>query len=1130
MKTTRLILIGDVLSGHEASFLRELVRSFPEPDTLILANFHVDQQQIDFFVVTPTHAGLIEHKHFTGPVFGEMNGAWQLIESTGNRVPHLGSSNPYNQALKQTYALSDAMKAYRKRASVPDADAGRYFRNFRTYVAIAPKIQPRSRVTSGDNKARILSADEVIERIRTTGHTSTWSLADWHAFAVEQLNLRPVCLEEAIDPQMLEAANIIERYRERAKCLIGSNLPPLLGATDSGEPYGATLVEGLIEGANVLLVGPSGSAKTFHLHHAAIAMFASDNELPILVEAKRYRGGDFWPFLRACLAPVFPGDPKHLIGATTVTGLRPVLLIDALNECQPAFRDELLKGSVAFALQYEARTVITAQERVVIAGLAVDTLTLSLPDAEQKRAIYAFHARVTATRELDAFCGGFRNAYELTIAGRCHGATRPPMVALELYDRYVAECLPSRSPSVAGALVRHLAAEMGERGSLHLTRNDCETLASRFLAEHGAPLTVLDDLLQSQLLEVSGDIVSFEHELLFKYLRSSALQRSAASLAELCAALRLPRYRELIEFVLPRLSCRDEVDAVLNVCDSVTVLANAYDGNLGLLVRSAVIDACDTYTRRAIAEVETLDVHFKLSPTDDGRFRLLDTTLSGSTDLSYFETLIAELISSQYHEELGRSRILALIDRCEATLPVTVSRRAKEKRLHPRRVWSEVIRTYICCMGSEQPRVTLVLSKFHQRLSSWQRKPLHPDLRSSLASRALAEPAGTIALYLLLEEGARGEADGQSLFTLVERAWGTQLPHVQMTALHTLMDTRSAIDAAGAGLHSRVAEFIRTIEASDLLLSTVIAEAQSHYEVIDAPVSTAEALSEMRAIIAWSFPDELREQFSEAGQNEWAYSILSRIFEDVFQGAYYEAYHDLTDDERLQILILAAGAPNMGFSGSWIMHELRSLERVEALPAFRKAATTIDLKSPFSQDTIAVFVLAIHGFSKYAEAPPMREAPKTLLEHAWFTIADALFWAFHDDGRHAAARGSRLLKALEGDALLAAAAVLADLDNSRSQLTMGDRALLDMETVYPDDTLRILTTALRHRDEIRNLYSRFGRDSVLEFVVKTLGNIGDASAIPALREAMDDALIGRPAIKAIQAIEARAVGIDSVAK
>ena len=99
-------------------------------------------------------------------------------------------------------------------------------------------------------------------------------------------------------------------------------------------------------------------------------------------------------------------------------------------------------------------------------------------------------------------------------------------------------------------------------------------------------------------------------------------------------------------------------------------------------------------------------------------------------------------------------------------------------------------------------------------------------------------------------------------------------------------------------------------------------------------------------------------------------------------------------------------------------------------------------------------------------------------------------------------------------------------DNSRSQLTMDDRALLDMETVYPDDTLRILTTALRHRDEIRNLYSRVGRDSVLEFVVKALGNIGDAGAIPALREAMDDALIGRPAIKAIQAIEARSVGID----
>ncbi len=1124
MKPTKPILIGDVLSGSEAAVLRSLVSSFPEPDTLFFANFHVDQQQIDFFVVTPTHAGLIELKHFTGPVFGEINGAWELIDAAGNRVPHSGSSNPYNQALKQTYALSDAMKTYRKRARVPDAEAGRYFRNFKTYVAIAPKIQPNSRVTSGDNKARILSADEVIERIRTTGHTSTWSVADWYAFAINHLHLRPVTLEEAIDPQTLEAANTVERYRERAKSLIGTNLPPLLEAAAPDRLYGATLVKRLQDAANVLLVGPSGSAKTFHLHHAAIEMFASDDELPILVEAKRYRGGDFWPFLRACLAPVFPGDPKHLIGATTITGVRPALLIDALNECAPALHDELLKGAIAFALQYDARTILTAHEPLTIAGLTVETVDLPLPSALQKREIYAFHARVDASQELDAFCGGFRNAYELTIAGRCHGATRPPMTTLELYDRYVAACLPSRSPAIAGGLARHLAAEMGERGSLHLTRNDCETAASRFLAQHGAPLTVLDDLLQSRLLDASGGVVTFEHELLSKYLRSSALQRSVESIADLCAALRLPRHRDLVESILPRLGSRDEVDAVLNVCDDVSVLTKAYDGVFGPLARTAVVDACDAYARRAIAELETLDVHFESSLTDDGRCMLAGMELRGASDLSSFETIIAQLISTQNHDVTGRARLLTIIDRSESALGLTVRRRAQEKGIGPRQAWSELLRLYVGWMRSmQQPRSILVLSNLKHRLSGWPQQPLDSGLRASLLSRALGDPVGTFALYLVLEDVEARRDDGEQLFTLVERAWETRVHYLRMSALFALTNARTVIDAAGSAVQERVADFLTKIEASDWILSSMIVEAQSRFETIDAPIPPDDALTEMRATIDWSLPAELRAHFGDKGQNEMAYALLSRIFEDVFQGAYYDAYQQLADDERLQILCLASGAPHMGFSSSWIMHELRNLDRVEALPVFRKAATAIDLSSPFPQDEIAVFVTAIYGFSRYAEAPPLRHAPTTLLESAWFAIADALFWAFRDGGRCAATRGSQLLTALDDDVILAAAAALSELHSSHWQIAMEEKALPTIAGVYPDETRRIAIVALSRREEIRALYRRFGRDSVLEYVVKTLGEMGDGAAIPTLRAAMNDASIGEAAIKAIQDIEARSI-------
>src|SRR5260370_321224 len=77
------------------------------------------------------------------------------------------------------------------------------------------------------------------------------------------------------------------------------------------------------------------------------------------VDAKRYVGGDLWTYLRHAIAPFFRGDPTTLLTAGRNAGLRPVLIIDALNECAQTRRDEFLKGIQAFTLHYDARIVVS---------------------------------------------------------------------------------------------------------------------------------------------------------------------------------------------------------------------------------------------------------------------------------------------------------------------------------------------------------------------------------------------------------------------------------------------------------------------------------------------------------------------------------------------------------------------------------------------------------------------------------------------------------------------------------------------------------------------------------------------------------------------------------------------------
>ncbi|MDE2572464.1 MAG: hypothetical protein KGM44_08085, partial [bacterium] len=795
-----------------------------------------------------------------------------------------------------------------------------------------------------------------------------------------------------------------------------------------------------------------------------------------------------------------------------------------LNECSPAHRDELLKGAVAFALQCDARAILTAHAPLVIPGLTVERLTLELPNDSQKRQIYAFHAGLRPSAELDALCGGFRNAYELTIAGRCHSVGgRPPGLAFELYDRYVTECLPTHCSAVAGGLARYLATEMGNRGSLHLPRHDCDVLAERFLAEHRAPLTALDDLLRCPLMDVAGDIVTFEHELLFTYMRASALHHNTTSIGELCANLRLPRNQTLVEFILPRVTACEEINAVLAVCEYLGVL-KAYEGRLGALARAAVVDACEKFVRDSIAELDKILVRFITTRTDEGRLMLVDIELDGLDDLTDFEKNIAQVIARRVDGAAGRARLLKILDETEAALRSAVSLRAKEEGAGVRQAWSEVMRLWVGLSRPTQMRGTLVIANLKERVSGFSRERFDPELRGELVARALAEPAGTFALYLLLQELEFHEEDAEMLVSLVERAWATQIHYLRMTALFALMNARSAAGSEPA-LQSRVAEFLDSIETHDMVLSSMIVEAQSHFETIEPPVSSEDALAEMRATIEWNVPVELRVAFDETSQNAAAYSLLSRIFEEVFQGAYFNAYQQLSDEERFRILTLAAGAPSQGFYGDWIMHELLRLDKIEALPTFRAAATAIDLRSSFPQGETAIFVLGLYAFARYAEAPPVRPEPTSTLERAWFLVGDALFWAFHDRGRHAGTRGAEVLKRLDGDVLLSAAIVLSDLHDTHWNFVLEGQRFPTFAAVWPDVARRIATHGIAHRERIAALKERPVRfNDVAGYLVKTLGEIGDASSIPVLRSVMDDPAIGRAAIESIRAIETREIG------
>jgi hypothetical protein len=1140
MKNQVKILVGGPLREEEAYFLRVLSSDLASTGALILGNFVIRDRQIDFLVVMPRYAALIELKTLPRPIFSESNGAWEILDATGNRV-EFARENPLRQTSDETFAVSDAMRAYsRNNPNVPVAPQKGYFRNFESFVCIYPQIHRDSKVTTGDGKIHVRSYPDVLDAIRTKTINTSWTERDWLTFAEQKLHLKAVSLQAAIDPRALAAEGELTAYRQRIKALVETGLPPLVEDTGDGF-YGSKIIQLLEEPSNYLLHGPSGSAKTFHLHHLALALAAGDREIPFLIDAKRYRGGDFWPLLRQSLAPYSPTEPKQFLSAMESGGYRPVLLIDALNETDESLRADLLKGALAFALHYDARTIVSAQDQsTTLGGIQATTVALSLPNRTQKRHIYAYHADIAATPDLDTFCDGFTNAYDLALAGQCHASGLPPQLRVEIYDRYILRHLPAKHAIVASALLRHLAGTMNESASLIMSMHDCTLIAEAFLHKHEAGLNLLDQILDSRLVQATPDSFAFEHELLFRYFKAEHLRRTTVSVSDLTLELRKPRHEDLLEYVLPRFTNDADIALLLTSATTVKTLQDVHAGRCGVEAQTLLRSQCENLLRDSAADLPRVSVKLITTRINEKESRISQILIQGVRPWTHYDFLLSEFVPYALKDPKLKQQVFQLLDDTESVLRIEVERTAREAGFKFGYVWSETIRFFAQWVVAPIPSCKLFSSLLHI-LSNSAVYTIDLAIRADLLKRFLLDTNSALTLLLLLEDQAaasRPELVEETL-DLIGIAWDTGIPFLRITALNTLTwEMRSAVEQAGSEQMTRVRAMLESFETINILLNTQIVEALSIYDAMEPPVSVDAALNEMREALDSSGLSEsdlrmMDEAFGTFGttMGEFiatrAYALIGKIFEDVFQGAYFQAYEQLSHSETVELLSLAAQSQETGFHSSWILQQLLKLGDQSALPIFQQIASHMNHDSSFQQDEVATFILAIQGCARWSDEPPVYRSDATSSDRAWSLFGIELFWIYH--AKHSANRITRKTRLWEGlleDDKLAAGVILSDLHKAKSVLSLDDRDNApNFMFLWREDVLKIAEYCLERRGLLDKTFWRHNFDSsVSKNLITALGDIGDKRTLRTLQHLIDDPTLGRSAILAIESIQRRQNG------
>jgi len=124
---------------------------------------------------------------------------------------------------------------------------------------------------------------------------------------------------------------------------------------------------------------------------------------------------------------------------------------------------------------------------------------------------------------------------------------------------------------------------------------------------------------------------------------------------------------------------------------------------------------------------------------------------------------------------------------------------------------------------------------------------------------------------------------------------------------------------------------------------------------------------------------------------------LGKIFEDIFQGAYYEAYQLLPEEEKRKLLILALQDTHVGLFTDWCMRQLCKIGCGDAQDVLRRYGSRIDPETFSSQDCVECFSMANEAWAKIAgELISYREISSP--DHqVWAIIGELIFWAKRQD-------------------------------------------------------------------------------------------------------------------------------------
>jgi len=1102
MTQSSIYLGSPIGEQSEVQFLRELVaaldrRSIP---TCIVANFVTPRgnRQIDFLVRTPKRLVHIELKSLNQqlPLLASLNGRWEQVRPDGSRLQW--DSNGFEQARSAKFAISDSMRYFGRRFSLPEPQGG-YKTCIESVICVSPDVPPDSRVER-HNHVRVMGAEALFDLLGAPGPDVPWDDDEWAGF-LRHVGVYPESDDSPEGRARRERENTLGDYRLRFSLALAPDLVVDLPASIDQEVVDRLdLLDHVRGGRVVTLLGPSGAGKTTLACDAA-ARLCGEQAVPVFIRCAEYESGRFMALVNRAIAPFASLRISELLEHSGAQGDQFVLILDQFDRCPPSDRVDLLANAEALRFTHRGAVVVTSTEDVTWPGAVERRVVALMPPNEASR-----RALAGGALDVDAL-PGLVLPIELAIAGSCAADLPRGASRVELISEYIRARVPTNR-------VRHglqrLAAVMDEQARGTLAFRDAQLVLQRDPREPADGSTV-DLVLESALLVAGQGRVRFAHETFERFLLAEYMVAVASSGAELGAVLRrFPSPERRAEAVQMEPDSDRRRNALVELGDQ-GLLERAALGEFGADVAEGLQGQISEALMRASLDMESARLEV------NGASGMFGLDARWVTDHAWTESEVALLAVAG--RLLSRGMFLretgTLLDRTDDGIRREVARLSSEgiKAVHSQAVASSYV-FHSSNSGVVPPLV--VVSSFRLSRFAVPNDEI-PDGLAWAMVREVDAPPGWGRLYVgaeLIQFG--GQREAYLMPELVRAADQSGAFHVRLDAIQAASSVARRMDPDD---RQRLVEALSEIDdEGNWAISSTLVEALAACGEIE-PMNDLETIQR-----------EVRELIEHEDTPEFwgrAHGMVCMQFEpeDVV-GPYYAAIDELDPDERLRLIAMAGRASGTsGLSMDWIVRELAA--NAGDLPptgrdVLRAHASEVATGYMMSLEATRAHLHGLRGWAKLSENLP--EAPHVVeaLPRAWRSFDEILFQLERDGG------GGDFGLARSWDTLRSLAPTAAQILREISRVYLQDRdgpgVYERLVGAFPTEICELALAALGRRSEIESDAPMSHREALPGYLVSLLAELGDADTAERLRPLRTDPEVGQLASDAIRTIEARVSG------